>query len=390
MARLEDLTPGARVTGVVAGQAVSAVAVEWHGTVALTLTFRDDAGRPGEQLLYRVDEPTLGVVEAGPAWSLTADGALFRLVSEARRIQLAYLFDPLLAVSTSNVMPLPHQISAVYEEMLSRQPLHFLLADDPGAGKTIMAGLLIKELMVRGDAKRVRIVCPGMLVDQWQDELREKFHLGFEIVTRQMIDASYAGNPFLEKDLLIARLDHLSRNDELMAKLSQSDWDLVICDEAHKMSAHYFGNEVKETKRYKLGMRLGEVTRHLLLMTATPHSGKPEDFDLFMALLDYDRFAGKVRGKKGQSKEAGARDMMRRLSKEQLRHMDGRPLFPERRAYAVKYALSKDEAYLCNGDGVPGPSLLSSTTNAVREEPRRRHGFDGDGIACAIVAGGRY
>ena len=175
-----------------------------------------------------------------------------------------------------------------------------------------------------------------------------------------MIDASYAGNPFLEKDLLIARLDHLSRNEELLAKLAQSEWDLVICDEAHKMSAHYFGNEVKETKRYKLGMRLGEVTRHLLLMTATPHSGKPEDFDLFMALLDYDRFAGKVRGRKGQSKEAGARDMMRRLSKEQLRHMDGRPLFPERRAYAVKYALSDDEAYLYN-----------EVTTYVREEMNR-------------------
>ena len=333
--------------------------MQWHGNAALTLTYRDDAGHVGEQLLYRVDEP-------GLTWA-----ARPRLVPHRRRRalpprqrgaphQLAYLFDPLLAVSTSNVMPLPHQISAVYEEMLSRQPLHFLLADDPGAGKTIMAGLLIKELMVRGDAKRVLIVCPGMLVDQWQDELREKFHLPFEIVTRQMIDASSAGNPFLEKDLLIARLDHLSRNEELLAKLSQSDWDLVICDEAHKMSAHYFGNEVKETKRYKLGMRLGEVTRHLLLMTATPHSGKPEDFDLFMALLDYDRFAGKVRGKKGQSKEAGARDMMRRLSKEQLRHMDGRPLFPERRAYAVKYALSADEAYLYN-----------EVTTYVREEMNR-------------------
>ena len=219
MARLEDLTPGARVTGVVTGQAVTVVAVQWHGTAALTLTFRDDAGRPGEQLLYRDSESQLAVEASGKAWSLTADGALFRLVSEARRIQLAYLFDPMLAVSNSNVMPLPHQISAVYEEMLTRQPLHFLLADDPGAGKTIMAGLLIKELMVRGDAKRVLIVCPGMLVDQWQDELREKFHLGFEIVTRQMIDASYAGNPFLEKDLLIARLDHLSRNEELLAKL---------------------------------------------------------------------------------------------------------------------------------------------------------------------------
>ena len=324
MARLDDLTPGARIGGVVAGQAVSVVAVQWHGTAALTLTYRDDSGRTGEQLLYRDNEVTLTVDGAGPAWSLTADGALFRLASEARRIQLAYLFDPLLAVSTSNVMPLPHQITAVYEEMLTRQPLHFLLADDPGAGKTIMAGLLIKELMVRGDAKRVLIVCPGVLVDQWQDELREKFHLGFEIVTRQMIDASYAGNPFLEKDLLVARLDHLSRNEELQAKLAQSEWDLVICDEAHKMAAHYFGNEVKKTKRYVLGEQLGQVSRHLLLMTATPHSGKPEDFELFMALLDRDRFAGKVHGTRKAGAESGARDMMRRLSKEQLVRMDGR------------------------------------------------------------------
>ena len=177
-----------------------------------------------------------------------------------------------------------------------------------------MAGLLIKELMVRGDAKRVLIVCPGRLVEQWQDELREKFDLGFEIVTRQMIEAPRTpATRSLEKNLLIARLDQLSRNEELQAKLAQTDWDLVICDEAHKMSAHFFGNEVKKTKRYQLGELLGEITRHLLLMTATPHTGKPEDFQLFMALLDPDRFAGKVRGKKGQSKAAGARDMMRRL-----------------------------------------------------------------------------
>jgi superfamily II DNA or RNA helicase len=372
MARLEELTPGARVTGVVASQAITVVQVQWHGTVALTLTYRDDAGRPGEQLLYRADEPALGVEAAGKAWSLAADGALFRLVSEARRIQLAYLFDPFLAVSNSNVMPLPHQITAVYQEMLDRQPLHFLLADDPGAGKTIMAGLLIKELMVRGDVKRVLIVCPGMLVDQWQDEMREKFHLGFEIITKQMIDASYAGNPFLERDLLIARLDHLSRNEDLQTKLAHSEWDLVICDEAHKMAAHYAGNEVKETKRYKLGKQLGEVTRHLLLMTATPHSGKPEDFDLFMALLDYDRFAGKVHGRKGQNGQgqrgpASARDMMRRLSKEQLKKMDGRPLFPERRAYAVKYALSEGEAYLYN-----------EVTTYVREEMNRADRLAGE------------
>jgi hypothetical protein len=162
MSRLEDLTPGARVTGVVVAQAVTIVAVQWHGNTALTLTYRDDAGRVAEEVLLRDAESRIEVDQRGAAWSLTADGALFRLVSEARRIQLAYLFDPLLAVSTSNVIPLPHQISAVYEEMLSRQPLRFLLADDPGAGKTIMAGLLIKELMVRVDAERVLIVCPGM------------------------------------------------------------------------------------------------------------------------------------------------------------------------------------------------------------------------------------
>jgi len=368
MARLEELTPGARVTGVVAGQAVTVVQTQWHGTQALTLTWRDDGGHVGEQILYRGDEPTLAVEAAGKAWSLTADGALFRLVSEARRIELAYLFDPLLAVSTSNVMPLPHQITAVYEEMLPRQPLHFLLADDPGAGKTIMAGLLIKELMVRGDVKRCLIVCPGMLVEQWQDEMREKFHLSFEIVTRAMIDASYAGNPFLEKDLLIARLDHLSRNEDLQAKLrvagEQGGWDLVICDEAHKMSAHYYGNEVKRTKRYVLGETLGDLTRHLLLMTATPHSGKPDDFDLFMALLDRDRFVGKPRGRSAHREQARARDMMRRLAKEQLVKMDGTRLFPERRSYAVKYALSDDEAY-----------LYKEVTEYVREEMNRAERF---------------
>ena len=134
MARLEDLTTSARVTGVVTNQSVTVVQVQWHGTQAVTLTYRDDPGRVADQLLYRDSEPDLTVEQASAAWSFTADGALFRLVSEARRVELAYLFDPLLAVTTSNVMPLPHQITAVYEEMLQRQPLHFLLADDPGAG----------------------------------------------------------------------------------------------------------------------------------------------------------------------------------------------------------------------------------------------------------------
>jgi SNF2 family DNA or RNA helicase len=282
MARLEDLTKGALALGVLTDRAVKVVDVQWHGSNAITLTFTDEStGKPGQELLYRDDEPRLTIEQAGRAWSMDADGALFRLVSEAKRISLAYLFDPFLAVQTSNLDPLPHQIEAVYSKMLPRQPLRYLLADDPGAGKTIMAGLFCKELMIRGDVERCLVIAPGSLVEQWQDELWQKFGLSFEILTRDMIESSRSGNPFNEKPLLIARLDHLSRNEDLQAKFEASDWDLVVIDEAHKMSAHYTGGEVKETKRYKLGRLAGSVTRHLLLMTATPHAGVEEDFHLF-------------------------------------------------------------------------------------------------------------
>jgi SNF2 family DNA or RNA helicase len=325
--RLEELTPGARVRGIIPAQAVTVVQVEWHGTQAMTLTYRDDGGRVDHQLIYRANEAALQIDEPGRAWSFDGDGKLFRLASEALRIRLAHLFDPYLAVHTSNLEPLPHQIRAVYGDMLPRQPLRFLLADDPGAGKTIMAGLLIKELIVRGDLNRCMIVAPGSLVEQWQDELAQKLGLDFDIITRETIEASRSGNPFAEKNLIICRLDQLSRSDDVQAKLELTDWDLVVVDEAHKMSAHFYGNEVEETKRYKLGRLLGSLTRHLLLMTATPHSGKQEDFQLFMALLDPDRFEGKPR--KG-GKQLDARGLMRRMVKEELLTFEGKPLFPER------------------------------------------------------------
>jgi len=154
MARLEDLTRGASVKGVLPDCLVTVVDVKWIGTVAVELTYKDSAGRPANELIYRDREPTLEVVTVGSPWSFDGDGDLFRLVAEAYRIRLAYLFDPLLAVHTSLVDPLPHQITAVYGEMIPRQPLRFLLADDPGSGKTIMAGLLIKELIARGDLLR--------------------------------------------------------------------------------------------------------------------------------------------------------------------------------------------------------------------------------------------
>ncbi|MBI4543297.1 MAG: DEAD/DEAH box helicase, partial [Gemmatimonadetes bacterium] len=256
MIKLEDLRPNAAVRGLLPDSLVTVVSVQWFGSEALELTYKTPAGKVANELVYRHDEPRLEVVEQGRPWSFDGDGARFRLVSEAHRIRLAHLFDPVLAVHTSLVEPLPHQIVGVYEAMLPRQPLRFLLADDPGAGKTIMAGLLMKELIARGDLQRCLVVCPGSLAEQWQDELYRRFHLPFEIITRETIEASRSGNPYAEKSLVISRLDHMSRNADIQAKLEQTDWDLVVCDEAHKMSATYFGGEVKYTKRYHLGRLL--------------------------------------------------------------------------------------------------------------------------------------
>src|SRR6266702_4186767 len=292
MAKLEELTRGATVKGILPDALIMVVDVQWHGDMAITLTYRDAAGRLGNENLYRDREPSIEIATVGRPWSFDGDGSLLRLVSEAYRIHLAYLFDPVLAVHTSLIDPLPHQITAVYQEMLPRQPLRFLLADDPGAGKTIMAGLLMKELIARGDLQRCLVVCPGSLAEQWQDELYHRFNLNFDILTNDKLEAARTGNWFLETNLAIARLDKLSRNEDVQEKLQAPDcrWDLIVCDEAHKMSATVFGGETKYTKRYRLGQLLSTLTRHFLLLTATPHNGKEEDFQLFMALLDGDRF----------------------------------------------------------------------------------------------------
>jgi hypothetical protein len=310
MSKLEDLQPNAAIRGILPDALVTVVSVHWFGSEALELTYKNPAGRVANELLYRHDEARLEVVEQGRPWSFAGDGHLFRLVAEAHRIRLAHLFDPVLAVHTSLIDPLPHQITAVYEAMLPRQPLRFLLADDPGAGKTIMAGLLIKELIVRGDLQRCLVVCPGSLVEQWQDELARRFQLPFEILTNEKLEAARTGNWFLENPLVLARLDKLARNEDVQHKLQAPEcrWDLVVGDEAHKLSATFFGGEIKYTQRYKLGQLLAPLTRHFLLMTATPHNGKEEDFQLFLALLDGDRFEGCFRDGVHQVEEYAVQD----------------------------------------------------------------------------------
>jgi superfamily II DNA or RNA helicase len=370
--RLEELQPNAAVRGILPDQIVTVVSVQWFGTQALELTYKGPTGRVANELLYRPDEPRLEVVEQGRPWSFDGDGRLFRLVSEAHRIRLAHLFDPVLAVHTSLVEPLPHQITAVYEAMLPRQPLRFLLADDPGAGKTIMAGLFIKELIARGDLKRCLVVCPGSLAEQWQDELYRRFQLSFEILTNDKLEAARTGNWFLENNLVIARLDKLSRDEDVQEKLQAPDcqWDLVVCDEAHKMSATIFGGEVKYTKRYHMGKLLSGLTRHFLLMTATPHNGKEEDFQLFLALLDGDRFEGRFRDGVHQVEIS---DLMRRMVKENLLKFDGTPLFPERIAYTVPYRLSESEA-----------RLYKEVTEYVRDEFNRAEALANDKRAGTV------
>jgi superfamily II DNA or RNA helicase len=352
--KLEDITKDLNLSGIEPTQIVSVVATVPLGDGSVQLIYRTPDGQMKERLLGRMDEASIAVATAERPFSFDGDGAAFQLACEAKRIDLAFLFDPMMAVHTSNVEPLPHQITAVYESMLPRQPLRFVLADDPGAGKTIMAGLYIRELIMRADARRIVVVAPGSLVEQWRDELFEKFGLEFHIYSALLTLLAPSGNPFDDYHHLIVRLDQLSRNEELQDKLCAAGWDLAVFDEAHKLAAHYFGSKLEKTGRFRFAEKLGAQVRHLLLMTATPHSGKEEDYQLFLSLLDSDRFYGKFRD--GVHK-VDASDLMRRMVKEELVKFDGTPLFPERKAYTVNYTLSNLEA-----------ALYESVTNYVQTE----------------------
>ena len=376
MTKLEDITVGSSVKGIISNSTVTIVAVQWYGNNVLEITYKDSHGQPGNQMLLRDEEINLTVMDNSLPWSFDADGEQMKLASEAYRISLAHLFDPYLAVHTSSVEPLPHQISAVYQEMLPKLPLRYVLADDPGAGKTIMTGLFIKELIARGDLKRCLIVSPGSLVEQWQDELFSKFHLTFQILTNDRMESAVTGNVFNEVDFCICRLDKLARNEQLQEKLKVSEWDLIVCDEAHKMSATIWGGEVKYTKRFQLGKLLSNITKNFLLLTATPHNGKDEDFHLFLSLVDPDRFEG-IHNTSEQTIDVS--DVMRRLTKEELLKFDGTPLFPERIAYTVNYSLSPQEA-----------QLYQAVTDYVQEEFNRADNLNNErkttvGFALTIL-----
>ena len=363
MINLESITAGLALTGLDPIGIGSVIAVVPIADGAIQVLYKTPDGTLKERLLNRGDEGSISIATTERPWAFDGDGEAFKLTVEAKRIDLAFLFDPMMAVHTSNVEPLPHQITAVYEAMLPRQPLRFVLADDPGAGKTIMAGLYIRELIMRADARRIVIVAPGSLVDQWREEMFEKFGLDFRVFTKDLEFATPTGNPFEDIDHLIVRLDQMARNEELQEKLCAAGWDLAVFDEAHKLSAHFYGNQLEKTGRFKLAEKLGAQTRNLLLMTATPHNGKEEDFQLFLSLLDSDRFYGKFRD--GVHK-VDCSDLMRRMVKEEMLRFDGTHLFPPRKAYTANYTLSDIES-----------ALYESVTEYVKTEMGKADQLDG-------------
>ena len=281
---------------------------------------------------------------SGGAHTFDAEPRLFRLAVEALRTHLAHAFDPQFAVSVSQVDPLPHQLDAVYNHILPLPRIRFLLADDPGAGKTIMAGLLMRELMQRGDVKRVLVLCPKALTDQWRREMWERFRERFVLITGEFISTGFGQNAWVENDLVVASVD-LAIQDHILPGIDQSEWDLVIFDEAHRLSAYRYGarGRIDKTKRYQLAERLSERTKHLLLMTATPHRGDRENFRLLLSLLDDKVFASQA----GLDNALGANSpyFLRRM-KESMHHFDGRPLFLPRNVETVSYELTPHEQEL--------------------------------------------
>ena len=297
-----------------------------------------------QSILGAADLERVRVVDAA-VWDFGGRGEAFFLVMEAQRIRYAYQFDPLFAVSVAQVDPLPHQIEAVYHYILRNPRIRFLLADDPGAGKTIMTGLLLKELKYRGLVQRTLIVVPGHLKDQWLREMKERFGETFTVVDRSVINATWGRNVWQEHPQVITSMD-FAKQDDVRATLSEVHWDLVVVDEAHKMAAYQYGEKTTRTERYRLGELLSRTSNFLLFLTATPHRGDPENFRLFLDLLQPGLFANTDLLR--ESVQNADHPLFLRRLKEDLRDFEGRPLFPPRHVATKTYRLSDDEKRLYN------------------------------------------
>ncbi len=292
----------------------------------------------------------------------------FFLALEGHRIRFAQQFDPLFAVNVSQIDPLPHQIEAVYFYILRNPRVRFLLADDPGAGKTIMAGLLLKELKYRGLVQRTLILVPGHIKDQWRREMKERFAETFLVVDRGMVEANWGRNVWREHPQVITSMDFAKR-DEVLASLAEAHWDLVIVDEAHKMTAYRYGKKTHKTERYRLGELLSRTSQFLLFLTATPHRGDPENFRLFLDLLEPGFFASQELLLESIARKDNPL-FLRRL-KEDLKDFEGKRLFPPRKVFTVTYYLSEEEKLLYNAV----TSYVEASYNKALDREKRNVAF---------------
>jgi superfamily II DNA or RNA helicase len=365
--KIEDLRPGTIVMGPKWPERVEVNKAEDLGGYVRIIGAQLPSAKHVDQILSVSELQELKLSDS--ATSFQAEAWKTFLALEAKRYRFASLYDPLLAMNVSKVEPLPHQIDAVYGHILKLPRIRFLIADDPGAGKTIMAGLIIKELELRNIAKRFLIVVPGHLKDQWIRELKDRFEDNFTYVSRGYMNASYGENVWEKENRIITSIDFAKRS-EILPSLKAAHFDLIIVDEAHKMSAYRYGDKTNKTDRYLLGETLSEISEHLLFLTATPHQGDPENFRLFMDLLEPGFFADA----KMLADSIAAKDnpMMIRRIKEELKDFDGKPLFLPRHATTVAFDLLDKEKLLYNG---VSKYVYEEYNKALAKDKRRNVAF---------------
>ena len=341
--RIDELRPGVVIVGPMWPEPIHIKTADVRGRFVRLVASTVQSNAHIDQMipvddLAAVSIRSIATDFASEAWKVF-------LALEARRYRLASLYDPLLAMNTSKVDPLPHQIEAVYGYVLKMPNIRFLLAHDPGAGKTIMAGLIIKELKLRGTIRRILIVVPGHLRDQWRRELKERFEETFVVITRDYMDSHYAENVWKKENQMIASIDFAKR-DEILQSLAAAEFDLVVVDEAHKMSAYKYGDKIQKTGRYSLGKTLSKNTNHYLFLTATPHKGDPENFRLFLDLLRPGFF--KTAGMIQDSLKSMDNPLFLRKMKEDMTDFEGQPLFVPREVKTPDVRLSDPEKELYN------------------------------------------
>ncbi len=362
---LMKLTPGVILRGPLLPEPVKVITVTSLGT-----SYQIVAQGLKTNLVFQpiLTSDQLALLNATPEREpFDGDAQRFRLGVEALRLGLAYEYDPQFSLSIARVDPLPHQLEAVYDYFLKLPRIRFLLADDPGAGKTIMAGLLIKELKIRGLVQRILIITPANLSFQWQREMKDKFREQFEVIRGDVLRANYGTNPWQERNQVITSVSWVSRIEDAKASLLRSHWDIVIVDEAHKMSAYA---DERKTLAYQLGEALSEMTDHYLLMTATPHKGDPENFRLFLALLDPDVY-GDVKSLEEAMKLNEAPFYLRRVKEALVKFPDPETgvveaLFTRRLVYTTPFTIDDAEwdFYLALTRYVEDQSIKASRTNS--------------------------